>query len=341
MNRKQKNILAFVVLIIVVAALFYAFRSNLYEQNISSTKQKKDQLILDTRLTWLHQSQFAGFYVAADKAFYKDLGLDVKLLPGGLEYPSIKMVSTGNDKIGVTSADQILLARSKGAPVVAIAVLYQKSPVVMFSLKKYGIKKPEDLKGKKIGIKYGDNTEVPIRALLRKKGIIDKITEVSVSYNLAPLIKGKVVTLPGFAINEPQSLVEKGYDINQIYPADYGINIYADVIFTTKNMLSNHRTELVKFLQATFEGFRFAINHPEEAVDLTMKRNANLDREHQLNMLKASIPLWQPKGKRIGEMNKENWMQINEILVRQGLIDKKVDIDEAVNFSLIKEAYNQ
>jgi NitT/TauT family transport system substrate-binding protein len=295
---------------------------------------------LTVRLTWLHQAQFAGLYLAADKGFYRDAGVTVELKPGGIEYPSIKMVTVGQDEIGMTSADQILLARAKGAKVVALAAMYQKSPAVLLTLKKSGITKPLDLRGKRIGIKYGDNSEIPIRALLRKTGLTDKdFTAVSVSYDPGPLIQGQVDAFADFAINAPLTVAEKGYDVNEILPADYGINMYADVIFSTDSVLAAKRPAVVAFLRATIRGYQYALDHPDEAVAATLRRDPNLKAEHERRMLDASIPFWKPKGKRLGEMQEGDWSTLNDILLTSGLLTQKMSLNGIVNYDLLKEAY--
>src|ERR1700744_5405851 len=96
------------------------------------------------RLKWFNQAQFAGFYVAKDKGLYKSAGLDVNVQPGGPDFPAIQMVAGGNEQFGVTGADQILIARSKGVPIVALAVIYRRNPFVLFSLAKSSIKTPAD-----------------------------------------------------------------------------------------------------------------------------------------------------------------------------------------------------
>ena len=120
------------------------------------------------RLKWFNQAQFAGFYVAQEKGFYKSAGLDVNIQPGGPDFPAVQMVAGGNEQFGVTGADQILIARSKGVPVVALAVIYRRNPFVLFSLAKSGIKTPADWVGKKVGVKIGGNEELIYRAVLAK-----------------------------------------------------------------------------------------------------------------------------------------------------------------------------
>src|ERR1700757_3270930 len=109
------------------------------------------------RLKWFHQAQFAGFYVAKEKDFYKSAGIDLDIQPGGPDFPAIQMVAGGNEQFGVTGADQILIARGKGVPVVAVAVIYKRTPFVLFSLAKSGIKSPADYVGRNVGVKLGGN----------------------------------------------------------------------------------------------------------------------------------------------------------------------------------------
>ncbi len=190
------------------------------------------------RLKWFNQAQFAGFYVAQDKGFYKSSGLDVNIQPGGPDFPAIQMVAGGNEQFGVTGADQILIARSKGVPVVALAVIYRRNPFVLFSLAKSGIKTPADYVGKKVGVKIGGNEELIYRAVLAKAGI-DKstLTEIPVKFDITPLLTGAIDVWPGYLINEVLAAKEKGFDVNVVYPSDYGIDLYADTLFTTEQML--------------------------------------------------------------------------------------------------------
>ena len=321
--------------IFAVLVFYIGCRSNSTEDNH-----------LSVRLTWLHQAQFAGIYSAEDKGYYKDEGLDVTVNAGGIEYSSVKMVSAGSDDIGLTSADQVLLGRSKGAPLVALAAMYQRSPVVLFSIKDAGIDSPEKLRQKKIGIKYGDNTEVPVRALLDKYGIgKNDYSEVSVSYDVTPILEGRVDVLPGFSINEPLSLVEKGKQINQIYTADFGVNFYADVIFTREEVLVKNKDLVEKFLRATLKGYQYAINHPDEAITSVLKRSPNANKAHERLMLEASSKLWKPTPEStFGAMDISNWQAIQSYMLNtklndgKPLFEKPVDLAKVVNTEILQKA---
>src|SRR5260370_25531155 len=181
------------------------------------------------RMKWFHQAQFGGFYVAKEKEFYKSAGLSVDIQPGGPDFPAIQMVTGGNEQFGVTGADQILIARSKGVPVVALAVIFRRNPFVLFSLAKSGIKTPADYVGQNIGVKIGGNEELIYRAVPAKAGIDKtKPNGIPVKVDISPLLAGTVDVWPGYLINEVFAAKYKGFTYNLVAPPDFGIDLYAD-----------------------------------------------------------------------------------------------------------------
>src|SRR5258707_5175222 len=234
-----------------------------------ATAQADESVTL--RLKWFHQAQFAGFYVAKEKEFYKSAGLNLDIQPGGPDFPAIQMVSGGNAQFGVTGADQILITRSKGVPVVALAVIFRRNPFVLFSLAKSGIKAPADYVGKNIGVKIGGNEELIYRAVLAKAGI-DKarLNEIPVKFDITPLLAGAVDVWPGYLINEVLAAKEKSFDVNVVSPSDYGIDLYADTLFTTEKMLTDKPDVVSEFVTPTLKGWTTTIAAPEEASQSTV-----------------------------------------------------------------------
>jgi NitT/TauT family transport system substrate-binding protein len=284
------------------------------------------------RLKWLNQAQFAGFYVAKDQGFYKAAGLDVDVQPGGPDFPAIQMVAGGNEQFGVTGADQILIARSKGVPVVALAVIYRRNPFVLFSLAKSGIKTPADYVGKKVGVKIGGNEELIYRAVMAKAGIDkSKVTEIPVKFDIAPLLTGDIDVWPGYLINEVLAAKEKGFDVNIVAPVDYGIDLYADTLFTTEKMLKEKPDLVKKFVAATLQGWNAAIAVPEEAAKITVKYGDKLTFDHELAMMKASIPLLKPDDKPFGYMDEAGWNSAQKLLLGAGMQKEPVNIAAAFN----------
>jgi NitT/TauT family transport system substrate-binding protein len=283
------------------------------------------------RLKWFNQAQFAGFYVAQQNGYYKAAGLDVNIQPGGPDFPAVQMVTGGNEQFGVTGADQILIARSKGVPVVALAVIYRRNPFVLFSLAKSGIKTPADFAGKTIGVKIGGNEELIYRAVLAKAGIdTTKLTEMPVKFDITPLLTGTVDVWPGYLINEVLAAKEKGFDVNVIYPADFGIDLYADTLFTTEKMLKEKPEVVRNFVAATLKGWDAAIAAPEDAAKITVKFGGDkLTYDHELAMMKASLPLLKPDNKPVGFMDAAGWDAAQKLLLGAGFQKQPVNVAEA------------
>ncbi len=282
------------------------------------------------RLKWFNQAQFAGFYVAQEKGYYKATGLDVNIQPGGPDFPAVQMVAGGNEQFGVTGADQILIARSKGVPVVAVAVIYRRNPFVLFSLAKSGIKAPADYIGKNVGVKIGGNEELIYRAVLAKAKIDkSKLTEIPVKFDLTPLLTGTVDVWPGYLINEVLAAKEKGFAVNVVYPSDYGIDLYADTLFTTEKMLKERPDVVRSFVAATLKGWNTAIAAPEEAAKITIKYGDKLTYDHELAMMNASVPLLKPDGKPVGFMDADGWSSAQKLLLAAGFQKEPVDVAKA------------
>jgi NitT/TauT family transport system substrate-binding protein len=295
---------------------------------LAATAQATEQVTV--RLKWFNQAQFAGFYVAKEKGFYMQNGLDVSIQPGGPNFPAIQMVAGGNEQFGVSGADQILVARGKGVPVVALAVLYRKNPFVLFSLKSSGIAKVSQFCGKRIGAKLGGNEELIYRDMLANAGVSSTcLTEVPVQFDVTPLLTGQVDVWPGYVINEVLQVQEKGHPVNIIWPDQYGVHMYADTLFTTERMLKD-KPEVVKhFVAATIQGWNYAVKHPEEAAKFSVKYGNDLTYAHELAMMKASIQFLKPDKAPIGYMEPERWNELQELLLKGGFLKKALDIKQA------------
>src|SRR5260370_26416735 len=227
-----------------------------------------------------------------EKGYYSAASLDVTIQSGGSDFPAIQMVAGGSEQFGVTGADQILIARSKSVPVVALAVIYRENPFVVLALKKSGITKPAEFSGHNIGLKIGGSEELIYRSVL-KSAKVDKASlhEVPVKFDLSPLLTGQVDIWPGYVINEVIAAEEKGFDTAVIRPVDYGVAMYADTLFTTERMLKEMPDVVKKFVTATILGWADAVAEPEAAARTTVKFGNKLEYAHELAMMKASIPL--------------------------------------------------
>jgi NitT/TauT family transport system substrate-binding protein len=290
---------------------------------------------MSLRLKWLHQSQHAGFYAAAAQGFYKQRGLDVTLRPGGPDFPAVTLVAAGSEDFGVTGADQILLARAKGVPVVAVAVIYRKTPFVLMT-RPDGPTSMSELRDTKVGVKFGGNEELTYRAMLAGADLTkDDVKEVPVKFDLGPFLNGAVEAFPGYVINEVLAAREAGVDVNVISPSDVGVELYADTLFTTEKEMRENPDKIRRFVQASLDGWAWALKNPDDAAALALSYDKNLKPSHEEAQMKASIPLVKPDQRPVGYMDMKGWKALQDLLIRQGLLEKKLDLNDAFTTEFI------
>ncbi|MBI4271755.1 MAG: ABC transporter substrate-binding protein [Candidatus Rokubacteria bacterium] len=240
------------------------------------------------RLKWLHQAQFAGYYVARDKGFYAEEKLDVTINPGGPQIVAENLVASGAEDFAHGGGlETAMTGREKGLPLVVIAALFQKTPFLLVAKKDSGVTKLEDFPGKKVSMWY-TGMQFIVRGMLRAKGIDPaKITEVPQAVTMAPFLRGEVDVASVTPYNELQTLYEGGHkDLVLFDPADYGVVVPRDPIVTSEKMIRERPAVVQGFLRASLRGWKWAVEHPEEAVDIVMKQNPTLKRDHQVAMLR-------------------------------------------------------
>lgn len=321
----MKKIFIVVVLLVLISIAFFSKNKNVARNDQMASMQTKK---VSLRLKWLDQAQFAGYYLAKSQGLYKNGGLDVTINPGGPEISPVQMVVSKVDQFGITGADQILLAREKGIPVIALAVIYKDTPVAVGSLKTKNIRTPHDLLGKRVGMIYGRDEEIIYRALLEKTKVDrKKVKEVALLVGLSQLTSDKIDAQILYEINEPILLEQQGFEVNLIKPRDYGVKFYADTLFTTEDMIKNNPELVKKFVQTSIEGWEQVFNDQKAAIDAVMAVNNTLSRPHQEKFLELSKPLITGGGK-IGYSEEQTWIEMQKTLLDQGIMKKPVELNK-------------
>lgn len=288
---------------LILAALLLTTASSASAQKLVPVK---------VQLKWFPQAQFAGFFVAQAKGYYKAEGLDVQFLPTGDQSP-IQTVATGTADFGTTWITDLLTARQQGIPVVHIAQLFQKSGYTLVSLKSAGLKTPADFKGKRVGV-WPSGNEYPAVALLKKYGLTTSLdSSVSnpsvqaVTYPFDPSIvfPDKVDLVSAMTYNEVNQIVGLGYPLDklQIFNAsDYGINLLEDLIFTTERTLANKNFKgsgmsgediAAKLVRATLKGWNYAVKNQKEAVQTVLINCGNTCKGSGTRASAAGHQTWQ------------------------------------------------
>lgn len=224
-------------------------------------------------LNWFPEAEHGGFYAAQADGLYKAAGLDIKLLPGGPGVPVLQQVATGRVDFGVSNADEVLIARSQGVPVVAVLAPIQTSPRVIMVHEESGIKTLADLKDLTLAIE----PQAPFTNFLKKKLPLPNVRFVPYTGSVAPFVADKKWAQQAYGISEPFVAQQKGAKPVNLYVSDLGYNPYTSVLVVSEKTLKE-RPELVrKMVQASRDGWTRYLENAAGADALMKKANSQLD----------------------------------------------------------------
>lgn len=299
------------------------------------------------QLKWVPQAQFAGYFVALDKGYYKDEGLDVEIVPGGPDIVPEQQVANGAADIGIDWVASLLASQEAGMPIVEIAQIYQSSGLQLISKKSAGINGPADLKGKKVGNWMGGN-EYELLALFDKYGI-DPNKDISFTkqgFTMDQFLAGELDAASVMTYNEYHMTLEAGVraeDLNVIDMNAEGVAMLEDNLFANKDWLANNKETAAKFVRASLKGWKDAVADPEAATDIVMKsvEDGSTTREHQLTMMQEVAKLVSPEGfdqSKLGFIDDAAFKQTADIALKFSVIKKPADLTAAYTNEIVQMA---
>ncbi|UUY06761.1 GGDEF domain-containing protein [Pseudomonas sp. J452] len=292
------------------------------------------------QLRWLHQFQFAGYYMALEKGYYRDAGLDVEILEGG---PSalkpVDALLAGDSDFAISNSGMVI-ERMAGRPVVALAAIMQTSPIVWIVRADSGIRTPMDLAGKRLMLMPAPES-AELLITLRREGInIDQLTIQPTSFNPQDLIDGKTDAYDGYISNEPYWLSQHGADYRLINPREYGVNFYNDVLYTREQLLEDKPAQVAAFVEASLKGWQYALEHREETIRLIQQRYApDKTLEHLRFEAEALHKLIMPELVQLGHMNPGRWEYIANSYVQLGMAPGPVDLQGFLYSEQVEQDY--
>jgi NitT/TauT family transport system substrate-binding protein len=275
---------------------------------------------------WQPQAQFAGYYVAYEKGFYRQHHLAVKILTGGPERPPSTLMAQGKANFGTLFLSDGIEKRAGGLKLVNIAQIVQRSALLLVAKKSSGINSPQDINGKKVGL-WQHEFQLQPRAFFRKYGL--KVTVVPQSGTLNLFLRGGVDVASAMWYNEYHQLLNSGVNPEEltIFPmAKYGLNFPEDGIYCLADMVTQHPKTCRAFVVASIEGWKYAFAHPSEALDIVMRyvnaANVASDRVHQKWMLARMRDIIQPAGTPIpmGRLTQATYDRVAQEMLRSGMI---------------------
>lgn len=232
------------------------------------TAAARESEAVSLQLKWDYQFQFAGYIAAKEKGFYQAEGLDVTLKPRRPGINVIEQVISGEAEYGVGGMG-ILAHYANGAPIKALAAIFQHDALIFMSLANSGIVSPYEFAGKKIMFDDTTGNDAVLRALLDDAGIdFDNIIAVEQDMGTQSLTSGRVDVLSGYITDQPFQFQQQNTAINLISPHNYGFDFYGDLLFTNRAELNQHPGRVKRMLRASLRGWEYALKYPDEIIQI-------------------------------------------------------------------------
>ena len=307
--------------------IIFIFLSILFQVHANDSLEK-----VKLQLQWKHQFEFAGFYAAKEKGFYKDEGLDVEFVEFENDVNIIQSVVNGKNQYGITYSN-LISEYLEGKPLIFIANFLKQSPLALVTQK--DITSPAELKNKKImGVSDQINSSMFL-LIFKRFGIkTDDFISVAPTFNIDDFIDGKVDAMTVFTTNETYFLDEINYKYNLINPTIFGAEFYDLNLFTSKQELIDNPGRVEKIKRASIKGWEYALKNKEEIIDIILKKYNSQHKTKEALMYEAKKieSLMLPSVHSIGSIDKNRIKLIIDNFVSLNLINdyKNVDINDFV-----------
>lgn len=282
---------------------------------------------------WSPQAQFAGYYVAREKGFYAERGLDVEFLPSGPGISASQALADGKADIAILWLSQALQNRSKGVRLVNLGQMVQRSGLMFVARRSAGILKPADLDGKKVSL-WGGDLRLQGEAFIAQYGL--HVRKIPQSYTVNLFLAGGVDAAMAMWYNEYHTILNSGLDPDELtvfFFKDLGLNVPEDGIYMLEGRYRQDPSLARAFVEASIRGWVYAFDHPDEAVAIVLRRmrEANLpaNEAHQRWMLKTMEQLMADgrDRSRMGLLSPEDYRAVSAMLKESGLIDTVTDFE--------------
>ncbi|RXJ80046.1 hypothetical protein CRU86_02025 [Aliarcobacter skirrowii] len=301
---------------------------------LHTTLFSKDLTKVKLQLAWFNQFQYAGYYVAKEKGFYEEVGLDVEILPFSFDKNIVKSVNDERIEFAI-GRENLILDKSNYENIVVLMALFQASPIQIIAKKSSNIKSLEDFKNRKLMITSDDSIEVSFKAMLTSRKIdIKNIKLIPHSHNIQDLIDDKVDLMTAYSSKSPYWLNQHGIEYITFAPRDYGFDMYSDFLYTNKSMIDFKPDIALKFRNASLKGWEEAFNNIEETARLIFTKYNTQDLRleeliFEANELKKmaylnNIPL--------GDVKEEKVQRIYDLYNIMGFIQKEFKVEEFIAF---------
>lgn len=276
--------------------------------------------------------QFAPWYVAVERGYFADEGLELEFDYGDWDTKGVQLVAAGWTPFAIASGDQVLKARAQGMPIVTVVNWFRRFPVAVVALEESGIRGPADLVGRKVGVPetFGAASYIGWRALAASTGLEEEDVQLEViGYAaLENLTVGRVEAAVVYANNEPVQLAQRGYDTVLIPVADYAPLVSNGLITNEETLQEN--PELVRALARAFlKGLADTLDDPDTAFEICKTYVEGLEENESVQraVLEATLTYWQ--GEPLGVSDLATWQRTADVMLEAGILSEAVDAEAA------------
>ena len=296
------------------------------------TLSAQDLKKVTLQLSWFNQFQFAGYYMAKEKGFYEELGLDVEIRPFqfGLDIP--KDVNDGKIDFAV-GRETLILEKIKNPNIIALYSLFQSTPLILMSTKESGINSISNFSSKKIMTTIDDASEVSLKAMITSNKVkLDNLIFLKHTHNINDLVNKNTDVISAYISKAPFTLQKKGIEYNVFDPKKYGFDMYSDLLFTNQNLINSDLNAVLAFKKASLKGWEYAYSNIEESADLILKKynTEKLEKDELIYEGNELKKLSYFKTVTLGEIKKDKIQRIYDLYNVMGLIPVSINIEKFV-----------
>lgn len=281
---------------------------------------------ITVQLKWRHAFQFAGFYAAIERGYYKEAGLEVTLLEGTAETNFADELTSGRSQYAV-ALSSMLIHRNEGMPLVALAAIFQHSPEILLVPEVSGINTPHQMAGRTVAVSPEDTPA--LLAMFKNEGLAPGAVK-TIPYEFSPekMVAGDIAGMGAYSINEPFVMRQRGIAYRLIQPRDYGVDFYGDCLYTTEGEIKKYPGRVRSFLNASLRGWQYAMSHRPEIIDLLKtKYHCPISEEALHYEADEMARLMFSELIDIGHMNEGRWKHIGDTYVRLGMLPTNYSIE--------------
>ncbi|MGO4731028.1 ABC transporter substrate-binding protein [Paenibacillus sp. 2KB_22] len=328
MNKyRQKGTVVLLAAIFSLSTLLAACGNQPTAENASATGGSEELTAITQVTNWFAQAEHGGLYAAKEQGYYNEAGLDMTIQAGGPQVSPTQIVASGKAQFGLATADQLLVAREEGIPLVAIATIFQKSPQGLMVHANQNMSSLADLNNRSVYVGTGS----VFWDFVKSKYQLGNVKELAYTGSLAPFVADETVAIQGYVTSEPYEMKQQNVDINFLLLADAGYNPYSNVLFTTEQYIKDHPDIVRGYVEASMKGWDYYKTNYDTVNDVILKENPDFTKEKLNYAAEALIPFVYEgdAGEHgVGYMTEERWTELGKQLKEIGALKEEPDVSK-------------